>query len=218
MTVAAADGRAAASFAAAAASSASFRRRRSSRSRAVSGMRTLPAGSFPEVLTVVAMQPGTAATRIATAAARRIGVLVFARSMQIFYHATRDIDLPRAGRRSQPAPDGGGCAACGTALPADRAPPPPGGTRGARGARELAICAECRARLAASAHPIHFCDACGVSLPFGAVQGGETLAKDGRMLCPACVRAEPSPSRRLLLALVLACAAAVLGIALANLL
>lgn len=135
--------------------------------------------------------------------------------MQIFYHVTRDIDLPRAGRRSQPAPESGVCEACGRRLAPDAAR---AGAAGANGTSGLAFCGECRERMKASAHQIHFCDACGVSLPIGAVQGGEALAKDGRILCPACLRADSAVSRRLVLIVVLALAAAVSGIVLAQLL
>lgn len=57
-----------------------------------------------------------------------------------------------------------------------------------------------------------------MSLPLHDVQGGDALAKDGRILCPACLRAETSAGRRLLWTVIVALAAAAAGVALANLL
>ena len=59
--------------------------------------------------------------------------------MELFYHATRDIELPRAtdAARAQPGPRA--CEACGAEL--ETGGTPEAGTYG------LTFCADCRARL-----------------------------------------------------------------------
>ena len=107
--------------------------------------------------------------------------------MQLFYHGTRDIELPTAARRA-PAPSASRqCEACGRRLTdADASE---------TGAQGLALCGECRGRLDRSAIQIHFCDACGVSVPLVAVQEGAALTADGRILCAACrVPQTPRPA------------------------
>lgn len=127
--------------------------------------------------------------------------------MQLFYHGTRDIELPTAARRA-PAPSASRhCEACGKALSAEDA--------SETGAQGLAFCAECRGRLDRSAIQIHFCDACGISVPLGAVQGGSALTADGRILCPACRVAAPGTPRALPWAVLAAVAALILGVLLA---
>ena len=128
--------------------------------------------------------------------------------MQLFYHGTRDIELPTAARRA-PAPGvSRHCEACGKALSAEDA--------SELGAQGLAFCAECRGRLDRSAIQIHFCDACGISVPLGTVQGGSALTADGRILCPACRAPAPQP-RRVVPWIVAACVVALIaGILLAR--
>ena len=98
--------------------------------------------------------------------------------MDLFYHAARDIELPRSTRRLRAEGLVRACEACGHELEAGE--PSEGGTFG------LAFCAECRARLDRSAIQIHFCDGCGVSVPLYAVEEGSALAGDGRILCLKC--------------------------------
>lgn len=130
--------------------------------------------------------------------------------MQLFYHGTRDIELPTATRRA-PAPSASRhCEACGKTLSTEDA--------SETGARGLAFCAECRGRLDRSAIQIHFCDACGISVPLGAVQGGSALTADGRILCPACRTAAPRAPGTLRWAVAAAVTALVLGVLLAWLL
>ena len=127
--------------------------------------------------------------------------------MQLFYHGTRDIELPTAGRRLDPAAAARHCEACGRTLADSDA------SEGS--ANGLAFCADCRRRVDRSAIQIHFCDACGVSVPLEDVEEGNALAPDGRILCAAC-RAPRRADRRLpAWALVAAAAAVVLGAALA---
>jgi hypothetical protein len=103
--------------------------------------------------------------------------------MQLFYHGTRDIELPGAGRRGPPPAASRQCETCGRALSESEA------SNG--GAQALALCGECRRRMDRSAIQIHFCDACGVSVPLEDVEEGRALAADGRILCPACRTANP---------------------------
>ena len=126
--------------------------------------------------------------------------------MELFYHVSRDIELPRAGRRMSLQVGSRACEACGAELEFDE--PSEGGTYG------LSFCAGCRDRLDRSAIQIHFCDGCGVSVPLYAVEEGDALAGDGRILCLRC--RTPSRSARLwwLLGLT-ALAALVAGAALA---
>lgn len=104
--------------------------------------------------------------------------------MELFYHVGRDIELPRAGRRVAFQPGPRACEACGAELEA--------GARSEGGTYGLAFCADCRDRLDRSAIQIHFCDACGVSIPLYSVEEGAALAGDGRILCLRC----RTPSRR----------------------
>jgi hypothetical protein len=125
--------------------------------------------------------------------------------MELFYHATRDIEPPRASDavRSQPGPRA--CEACGAELAS-------GGVGEEPGTYGLAFCADCRARLDRSAIQIHFCDGCGISLPLYAVEGGSALAGDGRILCVKC-RTRPPARRRVAVILGLVAAVAlVLGV------
>ncbi|MCE9636611.1 MAG: hypothetical protein K8T90_12975 [Planctomycetes bacterium] len=98
--------------------------------------------------------------------------------MQLFYHGTRDIELPTAGRGALPSAGSRQCEACGQPLP--------GGDLSEATGNRLAFCADCRKRVDRSAIQIHFCDACGVSVPLEAVEEGRALAPDGRILCVAC--------------------------------
>jgi len=104
--------------------------------------------------------------------------------MDLFYHVSRDIELPRTGRRIGFQIVARACEACGEELAANE--PSVGGTYG------LSFCAGCRERLDRSAIQIHFCDGCGVSVPLYAVEEGEALAGDGRILCLRC----RTPARR----------------------
>jgi hypothetical protein len=127
--------------------------------------------------------------------------------MDLFYHTSRDIELPRATRRTAMERAVRACEACGHELePGD---PSEGGTFG------LAFCASCRARLDRSAIQIHFCDGCGVSVPIYAVEEGSALTGDGRILCLKCRAPAPLPERKLLLLAVAAAAAIAAGVALA---
>jgi hypothetical protein len=126
--------------------------------------------------------------------------------MELFYHVSRDIELPRTGRRLTVPAGPRACEACGAQL--EGGEPSEGGTFG------LAFCAGCRDRLDRSAIQIHFCDGCGVSVPLYAVEEGTALVGDGRILCLRC----RSPARRSSLALMLGVAVVcgiVLGAALA---
>jgi hypothetical protein len=126
--------------------------------------------------------------------------------MDLFYHASRDIELPRSTRRSAADRAARACEACGHEL--ESGEPSEGGTFG------LAFCADCRARLDRSAIQIHFCDGCGVSVPIHAVEEGSALTGDGRILCLKCRAPAGSPALRL--GLVLAAALAlVVGVVLA---
>ena len=125
--------------------------------------------------------------------------------MDLFYHASRDIELPRSSRRSSGERAVRACEACGHELEAGE--PSEGGTFG------LAFCADCRARLDRSAIQIHFCDGCGVSVPINAVEEGSALTGDGRILCQKCRAPAPPPSGRLLV--LVGVAALVAGVALA---
>ena len=126
--------------------------------------------------------------------------------MDLFYHAARDIELPRSTRRPTSARAARACEACGHEL--EPGEPSEGGTFG------LAFCADCRARLDRSAIQIHFCDGCGVSVPIYAVEEGSALTGDGRILCLKC-RAPAPRRRRTLLVLLLVLAAAAFGVGLA---
>lgn len=126
--------------------------------------------------------------------------------MDLFYHASRDIELPRSGQRAPFQPGPRACEACGAQL--EGGEPSEGGTYG------LAFCAGCRDRLDRSAIQIHFCDGCGVSIPLYAVEGGAALAGDGRILCLRC-RAPERTRRPIWLWLALTAALALLAGALA---
>jgi hypothetical protein len=126
--------------------------------------------------------------------------------MDLFYHASRDIELPRASRGSAVERSVRACEACGHEL--EPGEPSEGGTFG------LAFCADCRARLDRSAIQIHFCDGCGVSVPMYAVEEGSALTGDGRILCLKC-RAVPPRGRRTLLVLLVVGGALIVGIGLA---
>jgi len=108
--------------------------------------------------------------------------------MQLFYHSTRDIELPTASRRAPALAVSRRCEACGRGL-TDR-------ESSETGAHGLAFCDDCRHRLDRSAIQIHFCDACGVSVPLVAVQQGAALTPDGRILCLACRVPQAEPRRR----------------------
>lgn len=124
--------------------------------------------------------------------------------MRIFYHVTRDIELPAPGRPSASEGPARTCEACGGPILA-----PPGSEGSESGTYGLSFCAGCRDRLDRSAIQIHFCDVCGVSVPLYAVQAGTALAGDGRILCVAC-RA-PAPRRRVRLFWPVVAAAAALA-------
>lgn len=126
--------------------------------------------------------------------------------MDLFYHASRDIELPRTSRRAAAERAVRACEACGHEL--EPGEPSEGGTFG------LAFCAECRARLDQSAIQIHFCDKCGVSVPLYAVEQGTALTGDGRILCLTCRAPAPTAQNPLVL-LFLGIAALALGIGLA---
>jgi hypothetical protein len=121
--------------------------------------------------------------------------------MDLFYHVSRDIELPRAGRRVALQIGTRACEACGEELEANE--PSEGGTYG------LSFCAGCRDRLDRSAIQIHFCDGCGVSVPLYAVEEGDALAGDGRILCLRC--RSPNRSRRLWLLLIVTAILALLA-------
>lgn len=124
--------------------------------------------------------------------------------MDLFYHTSRDIELPRATRRTAVEGSVRACEACGAELePGD---PSEGGTFG------LAFCATCRARLDRSAIQIHFCDGCGVSVPIYAVEEGSALTGDGRILCLKCRAPAPRGDRRVFLILVAAAVATAAGV------
>lgn len=126
--------------------------------------------------------------------------------MDLFYHASRDIELPRSWRRSAAERQVRACEACGHEL--EPGEPSEGGAFG------LAFCADCRAKLDRSAVQIHFCDGCGVSVPTQAVEAGSALTADGRILCDACRAPAPRRDLRpLVVALVLASLAAGIGLA-----
>jgi hypothetical protein len=124
--------------------------------------------------------------------------------MDLFYHASRDIELPRTTRGAATPRAVRACEACGHELEAGE--PSEGGTFG------LAFCADCRARLDRSAIQIHFCDGCGVSVPMYAVEEGSALTGDGRILCLKC-RAQPTQGRRRAVLLVVGVASLVAGVA-----
>jgi hypothetical protein len=132
--------------------------------------------------------------------------------MELFYHVSRDIELPRATHRVRAFATPRRCEACDAEL--EGGEPSEGGTYG------LTFCADCRARLDRSAIQIHFCDGCGVSVSRYAVEGGAALEGDGRILCDACkapgrglLRNGPWGGRRLVL-LAAALVALSLGLAL----
>jgi len=117
--------------------------------------------------------------------------------MDLFYHASRDIELPRSSRRSSAERSVRACEACGHEL--EPGEPSEGGALG------LAFCAACRAQLDRSAVQIHFCDGCGVSVPIQAVEEGAALNGDGRILCVKCRAPAPRRTdRRVLVAVGLA--------------
>ena len=126
--------------------------------------------------------------------------------MDLFYHASRDIELPRTSRRPAAERAVRACEACGHEL--EPGEPSEGGTFG------LAFCAECRARLDRSAIQIHFCDGCGVSVPLYAVEQGTAITGDGRILCLKCRAPAPATQSPLVLVF-LGIAALALGIGLA---
>ena len=123
--------------------------------------------------------------------------------MELFYHVSRDIELPRATHRVRRAQHSRRCEACDAEL--EGGEPSEGGTYG------LTFCADCRARLDRSAIQIHFCDGCGGSVPRYAVEGGSALEGDGRILCDAC---QDPPDGRWARRRVILAAAAVVALAL----
>ncbi len=128
--------------------------------------------------------------------------------MELFYHVTRDIELPRPTAGARVAPGARACEACGGQLDSDPE---------ATGGYGLSFCAECRERLDRSAIQIHFCDECGVSVPRYAIEHGQALAGDGRIVCGHC-RATVGQRRRLRVLLAVAVLAALalgVGVALA---
>ncbi len=127
--------------------------------------------------------------------------------MELFYHVSRDLELPRSTRRLPADQAARACEACGRPVAFGGEPSEGGGTYG------LVFCPECRTRLDRSAIQIHFCDGCGVSVPLYAVEGGAALAGDGRILCLKC-RAPRPRSRRIVWIAVAAVAAAAVGMAL----
>jgi len=124
--------------------------------------------------------------------------------MDLFYHVSRDIELPRSTRRTARDRAVRACEACGHEL--EPGEPSEGGTFG------LAFCADCRARLDRSAIQVHFCDGCGASVPIYAVEEGSALTGDGRILCLKCRAPRPSGRRAAFYAAV-TLAALVLGVA-----
>lgn len=100
--------------------------------------------------------------------------------MQLFYHVTRDIELPRPGRRPAGERQPGSCETCGARLA-----PSPANSASADGPG-ISVCPACRDRLDRSAIQIHFCDLCGVSVPLDGVQRGSLLTADGRIACGNC--------------------------------
>ena len=100
--------------------------------------------------------------------------------MELFYHATREIEPPRAARRLGAPTGGRNCEACGKDLSDAEAPRP--------GTYALAFCRECRERVDRSAVQVHFCDSCHVSVPQDEVQQGTALTRDGRLHCRGCRR------------------------------
>ena len=128
--------------------------------------------------------------------------------MDLFYHASRDIELPRTSRRAAAERVVRACEACGRTL--DPGEPSEGGTFG------MAFCADCRAQLDRTAVQIHFCDGCGVSVPIQSVEEGSALTADGRILCTRCRAPAPrSGDGRLALLLALVALAVGVGLALA---
>ena len=125
--------------------------------------------------------------------------------MELFYHASRDIELPRSSRRSRFQPGARACEACGAELA--------GAEQSEAGTYGLTFCADCHARLDRSAIQIHFCDSCSVSIPLYAVEGGSALVGDGRILCLAC-RGGGSRDVRMRRLLLVAVAALALGLSL----
>lgn len=163
------------------------------------GSRVGFSGARPETVAGPAQDP---ASRTAiSAVVSRAG-----RCMDLFYHASRDIELPRSTRRSAADRSARACEACGHEL--EPGEPSEGGTLG------LAFCADCRARLDRSAIQIHFCDGCGESVPIHAVEEGTAITGDGRILCVECRARSRAPGIRpgIVVAAVLALA---LGVALA---
>ena len=126
--------------------------------------------------------------------------------MQLFYHGKRDIELPAATRRGPPPRASRQCEACGRKLSDAEA---------SEGGQGLAFCGDCRSRLDRSAIQIHFCDACGVSVPLDAVQAGAAITPDGRILCLACRAPQRARRPAVPWAVILAAAALVAGALLA---
>lgn len=128
--------------------------------------------------------------------------------MELFYHATREIEPPRAARRLGAPVGGRHCEACGKELSDAEAPRP--------GRYALAFCRECRERVDRSAVQVHFCDACHVSVPLSEVQQGVALSREGRIHCERCRRRERMGRwLRLLVVAAVLLLAAVLGLLLA---
>ena len=93
---------------------------------------------------------------------------------------------------------------------------PRGGAAEAETNARLSFCADCRQRLDRLAHPIHFCDRCGGSVPLDLVESGTALSADGRILCAACRRSVEIDARGpVFWAVVCAVLAAIVGVVLA---
>lgn len=122
--------------------------------------------------------------------------------MRIFYHVTRDIELPAPGRGASRDRPARACEACGGPIPL--------GEGSETGTYGLSFCPGCRERLDRTAIQIHFCDGCGVSVPLYSVETGTAVAGDGRILCLAC-RA-PAPRRGIPVRWILLAAAVALAL------
>ena len=124
--------------------------------------------------------------------------------MQLFYHGTRDIELPAAGRRGPPTAVSRHCEACGRELTRFDASESAGAA--------LAFCQDCRHRLDNTATRTHFCDRCEVAVPIEDVEQGRALAAAGRILCRGCRAPRPAAPRILPWGLFLAAAALAAGV------
>jgi len=125
--------------------------------------------------------------------------------MRIFYHVTRDIELPAPGRGASRDRPARACEACGGPIPL--------GEGSETGTYGLSFCPGCRERLDRTAIQIHFCDGCGVSVPIYAVEEGSALTGDGRILCLKCRAPAARPESRVLLVALAAAIATAIGVA-----